>query len=81
MKIRRKPQQPILDGIGREKSLPIEFGGIFEAPNLSSFSTKSAERYHRRRVAKPIIFTPRSSPAPKARQLGLHSLWHTPKAR
>jgi len=38
-KIRRKPPQSIIGGIEREKSLAIEFGRIFKAPNFSSFST------------------------------------------
>jgi hypothetical protein len=42
-KIRRKPPQSIISGIEREKSLAIEFGRIFKAPNFSSFSTQSAE--------------------------------------
>jgi hypothetical protein len=41
-KIRGTPPQPILEGIEREKPLPIEFGEIFETPNFSSFSTVSA---------------------------------------
>jgi hypothetical protein len=31
--------QSIIGGIEREKSLAIEFGRIFKAPNFSSFST------------------------------------------
>jgi hypothetical protein len=43
-KIRRNPPLSIIGGIEREKSLAIEFGRIFRAPNFSSFSTQSAER-------------------------------------